>query len=52
MGKTLMILGAGYGQLPAIQKTKQRGYKVIATSYDFKMRKRKSLIFLPSALKH
>ena len=29
-----MILGAGYGQLPAIQKAKEKGYKVIATSYD------------------
>jgi len=32
MQKTLMVLGAGYGQLPAIQKGKEKGYKVIATS--------------------
>ena len=27
-----MVLGAGYGQLPAIQKGKKKGHKVIATS--------------------
>lgn len=32
MNKTLMVLGAGYGQLPAIIKAKERGYRVIATS--------------------
>jgi len=29
-----MILGAGYGQLPAIKKAKEKGYKVIAVSYN------------------
>ncbi len=33
MQKTLMVLGAGHGQLPAIQKAKDKGYRVIATSY-------------------
>jgi biotin carboxylase len=32
MKKTLMVLGAGYGQLPAILKSQDKGYKVIATS--------------------
>lgn len=32
MQKTLMVLGAGFAQLPAIQKGKEKGYAVIATS--------------------
>lgn len=32
MRKTLMVLGAGHGQLPAIQTAKAKGYRVIATS--------------------
>ncbi|MBW1743658.1 MAG: ATP-grasp domain-containing protein [Deltaproteobacteria bacterium] len=32
MHKTLMVLGAGHGQLQAIQRAKERGYRVIATS--------------------
>jgi biotin carboxylase len=32
MQKTLMVLGAGYGQLSAIQRGKEKGFKVIATS--------------------